>query len=94
MCTFEFQTRTRLIFGEGAIDRLGRLARELGFRRPLLVADHGLQASGHVAEATISLAGAGIEPAGHDTAVCVELVEVHEPFIGSLLTFEPVVLSQ
>jgi hypothetical protein len=39
-------------------------------------------------------AGAGIEPAGHDTAVCVELVEVHEPFIGSLLTFEPVVLSQ
>jgi len=62
MCTFEFQTRTRIIFGEGAIDRLGALARELKFRRPLLVADHGLQASGHVAEASQSLAGAGIEP--------------------------------
>src|SRR4051794_21827438 len=62
MCQFEFQTRTRVIFGEGAINRLGAVARDLGFRRPLLVADHGLQASGHVGEASASLAGAGIEP--------------------------------
>src|SRR5882762_6185308 len=62
MCSFEFQTRTRVVFGNGALDRLGNLARELGFRRPLLVADHGLQASGHVAEASLSLNSAGIEP--------------------------------
>src|SRR5260221_724734 len=61
MCYFEFQTRTRLVFGNGALDRLGNLARELGFRRPLLVADHGLQASGHVSEASLCLSGAGIE---------------------------------
>src|ERR1700674_4858477 len=40
--SFEFQLQTRLIFGSGAISRLGELARELGFRRTLLVADQGL----------------------------------------------------
>src|SRR5262249_43811614 len=61
MCGFEFQTRTRVVFGNGAIERLGALARDLGFARPLLVADHGLQASGHVGEAQQSLSKAGIE---------------------------------
>jgi alcohol dehydrogenase len=45
---FEFQPKTRLIFGNGTISRLGTLSRELGFRRTLLVADHGLQAVGYV----------------------------------------------
>src|SRR5260370_14308170 len=58
---FEFQPRARLIFGEGAIARLGPLARELGFRRTLLVADRGLLASGHVVEASTFLEAAGIE---------------------------------
>jgi alcohol dehydrogenase len=58
---FEFQPRARLIFGEGAISRLGPLARELGFRRTLLVADRGLLASGHVDEASTFLEDAGIE---------------------------------
>jgi alcohol dehydrogenase len=61
MQSFDFQTRTRLVFGEGVIARLGSLARELGFRRTLFVADHGLLASGHVQEATDCLAAAGIE---------------------------------
>ncbi|HTM51121.1 MAG TPA: iron-containing alcohol dehydrogenase [Bryobacteraceae bacterium] len=61
MCHFEFQTRTRLVFGEGSIERLGELARGLGFRRTLLVADHGLVDAGHVAEATAPLVSAGIE---------------------------------
>jgi alcohol dehydrogenase class IV len=51
MQAFDFQTRTRLIFGAGSIKRLGELASELGFRRTLLVADRGLVASGHVDEA-------------------------------------------
>ena len=61
MKSFDFQTRTRLVFGEGAIDRLGILARELGFCRSLLVADHGLLASGHVQEALDFLTAAQVE---------------------------------
>ena len=37
MQTFDFHPRTRLVFGAGAIERLGELARELNFRRTLLV---------------------------------------------------------
>jgi alcohol dehydrogenase class IV len=42
-----FVARTRLVFGPGTLSRLGDLARELGFRRTLLVSDPGLLASGH-----------------------------------------------
>ena len=58
---FDFQPRTRMIFGAGTISRLGDVARELGFRRVLLVADHGMVASGHVDEAVEPLRVAGIE---------------------------------
>ena len=61
MKSFDFQPRTRLIFGAGTIDQLGKLAVELGFRRTLLVADHGLVASGHVDEAVTPLQAAGVE---------------------------------
>ena len=52
MGPFEFQSRTRVVFGEGAIDRLGALATELGFHRTLLVADRGLVDAGHAERAT------------------------------------------
>jgi alcohol dehydrogenase len=58
---FDFQPRTRVIFGAGVIERLGELARELDFRRTLLVADHGLVASGHIEEAVGPLQKAGVE---------------------------------
>jgi alcohol dehydrogenase class IV len=61
MRSFDFQPRTRVIFGAGVIDRLGELARELNFKRTLLVADHGLLASGHVDEAVGPLQKAGVE---------------------------------
>jgi alcohol dehydrogenase len=61
MRSFDFQPRTRVVFGAGAIERLGELARELNFRRTLLVADHGLLASGHVDEAVGPLKKAGVE---------------------------------
>ncbi len=64
---FDFQIRTRLVFGAGAIERLGELALELGFRRTLLVADRGLVRSGHVEEALSPLRLAGVEVVGfHD----------------------------
>ena len=50
-----------MIFGAGTISRLGDVARELGFRRVLLVADHGMVASGHVDEAVEPLQKSGIE---------------------------------
>jgi len=61
MRSFDFQPRTRVVFGAGVIDRLGELARELNFKRTLLVADHGLLASGHVDEAVGPLQKAGVE---------------------------------
>jgi alcohol dehydrogenase len=63
MQTFDFHPRTRVVFGAGTIERLGELARELNFRNVLLVADRGLVASGHVAEALAPLHLAGIEVA-------------------------------
>ncbi len=49
MFGFDFQPRTRVIFGHGALDRVGDLAGELGFRRSLVVADPGIVAAGHAA---------------------------------------------
>src|SRR5687767_2074270 len=59
--TFDYQPRTRAIFGTCVIEQLGELGKELGFKRTLLVADLGLVASGHVAEAVAPLKAAGIE---------------------------------
>jgi alcohol dehydrogenase len=58
---FEFTPRTRIVFGAGALARLGELAAELAFRRTLIVADRGLASTGHVARAARALVGAGIE---------------------------------
>lgn len=70
MESFDFQLRTRVIFGAGTIERLGTVASELGFRRSLLVADRGLLASGHVEEALSPLRAAGAEVIGfHDFEV-------------------------
>src|SRR6185436_12161354 len=43
---FDFQLRTRIVFGEGSLERLGDLARELGFTRTLIVSDPGIVATG------------------------------------------------
>jgi alcohol dehydrogenase len=61
MESFDFQSRTRVVFGTGALARLGELARELGFRRSLLVADSGLLDCGYIDEALRLLTTAGIE---------------------------------
>jgi alcohol dehydrogenase len=61
MQSFDFQPRTRVIFGAGVVERIGELARELNFRRTLLVADRGLVASGHVDAAVGPLDKAGVE---------------------------------
>lgn len=63
MNSFEFEPRPRLVFGTGAIERLGDLARREGFRRTLLVTDPGLVATPHVERALGTLRASGIEVA-------------------------------
>ena len=59
---FDFHPSTRVIFGEGAFERLGELARDLTFRRTLIVADQGIVATGQVDRAASLLEGAGAVP--------------------------------
>ena len=61
MTPFEFRLPTRLVFGSGAIDRIGTLAREMGFSRSLLVSDRGLEEAGHVDRALGLLRAAGLD---------------------------------
>jgi alcohol dehydrogenase len=61
MFSFDFPGRTRVISGRGTFARLGTLARDLGFRRTLLVADPGMIGAGYLQRAAASLEAAGIE---------------------------------
>lgn len=80
---FDFNPRTRLVFGIGAVDRLGELCREYGAGRVLLVTDAGLVAAGHAEHAHQSLDAAGLEsvvydgvrenPTTRDVEACVEV---------------------
>ncbi|HVF27093.1 MAG TPA: iron-containing alcohol dehydrogenase [Pyrinomonadaceae bacterium] len=61
MQSFDFRPQTHVIFGAGMFERLGELARDLSFKRTLLVADKGLVAVGHVGQSVKFLRAAGIE---------------------------------
>lgn len=58
---FDFRPRTNLTFGEGALERLGTIAKELGFNRSLLVADPGLVKAGHAEHAAAIMRSTGID---------------------------------
>ncbi|MEK6235663.1 MAG: iron-containing alcohol dehydrogenase [Planctomycetales bacterium] len=62
MVPFDFQPRTRIVFGPGRIDSVGELAAELG-RRALVVSDSGIVAAGHVDRALDNLRASGLETA-------------------------------
>jgi len=47
LTSFDHQPRTRLVFGEGSVGRVGELARDLGAKNVLLVTDAGIVAAGH-----------------------------------------------
>ena len=61
MNAFDSQARTRVVFGPGSLARLRELARDLRFRRTLLVADEGMCAAGYVSRAMNLMAEAGVE---------------------------------
>lgn len=58
---FDFQPRTRIVFGPDRIDLLGNLASEIGVRRALVVSDQGIISAGHVERGVASLQQAGME---------------------------------
>ena len=85
LAPFDQRPRTRLVFGNGTLDRLGELARETGGTRVLLVTDRGIVAAGHAERARASLVGAGLEatvfadvrenPTTADVAACLAMAQ-------------------
>jgi alcohol dehydrogenase len=85
---FDFQPRTRVIFGPGAIDRLGEFARALG-THALLVSDAGIVAAGYVEQARESLKAAGVNatifdevrenPTTREVAQCLDVARTVRP---------------
>lgn len=60
--SFDYDPRTRVVFGAGTISRLGEFAAQWGARNVLLVTDGGLKAVGHEDRAVRILRDAGLEP--------------------------------
>jgi alcohol dehydrogenase len=85
---FDFQPRTRVIFGPRAINRLGELARALG-THALLVSDPGIVAAGYVEQARGSLNAAGVKatifdgvrenPTTREVDQCLEVARMVRP---------------
>jgi alcohol dehydrogenase len=63
---FDFQPRTRVIFGQDSLERVGELARDFGVRRVLLVTDKGIAAVGHAGRVVGFLEAAGLQVAVFD----------------------------
>jgi alcohol dehydrogenase len=61
MVPFDFQSRTRIVSGQGTFERLGQLSHNLGFTRALLVADQGIVQAGYTSAATRLLEASGID---------------------------------
>lgn len=61
MIPFDFQPRTRIVFGPGTLAKLGQLASELGARRALVVSDPGIVRAGHSAKGIKVLEAANIQ---------------------------------
>ena len=59
---FDYQPRTRLVFGANSVERVGSLATEIACKRVLLVTDKGIATAGHAArvERLLQTAGLGV----------------------------------
>ena len=61
MHSFDFQHRTRIIFGADGLASLGELASQTGAHRALLVSDRGVIAAGHTQRGVDALRSSDIE---------------------------------
>ena len=66
MQSFDFQSSTRVVFGENSLDQLGDLTKELGGRRALVVTDPGIIRSGIAERAIDSLKAARLDASVFD----------------------------
>ncbi len=66
---FDHAMRVRLVAGEGALDQLGPLARELTDRCVMIVTDAGIRAAGHLDRAVAGLRDAGLESVVFDQVI-------------------------
>jgi alcohol dehydrogenase len=66
---FDFQPRTRIVFGPGKVAELGSLAAELGGTRALVVSDPGIVAAGHAQRGLEALSAAHVETQLFDRVV-------------------------
>jgi alcohol dehydrogenase len=80
---FDFQPRTRIVFGGGTVEKLGELVKEYGGTRVLLVTDPGIVAAGHAARAESSLAAAGVYVARFDRVVENPTTEVIDACVAA-----------
>ena len=58
---FDYQPRTRVVFGVNSIERVGELAKSLAAKRVLLVTDRGIVAAGHAGRVRALLVTAGMQ---------------------------------
>ncbi len=65
MKALEIELPTRALYGPGALDQIGALARDLGFKRTLVVSDPGVTAAGYFDRAVRLLEDAGIHVVGY-----------------------------
>lgn len=65
---FDHQPRTRLVFGNGALGRIGEIAAELDGKRALLVTDKGIASAGHAHRTIEFLERSGIRVTLYDSA--------------------------
>lgn len=85
---FDHQPRTRLIFGNGTLARLGELVCELGGTRAVIVSDPGIVKAGYVERAGRYLAEVGVasqvygdvreNPSTEDVERCVEVARAFQ----------------
>jgi alcohol dehydrogenase len=69
LASFDYQPRTRLIFGVDSVEQVGALARELPSARCLLVTDPGVVAAGHAGRVSKLLSAAGLKVVLFDRVV-------------------------
>jgi len=58
---FDFDPRTRVVFGSGTVTRLGQLAKDLGGTKVLFVTDPGIEQAGHASKGLATLSEAGLD---------------------------------
>ncbi|MBX7211301.1 MAG: iron-containing alcohol dehydrogenase [Verrucomicrobiaceae bacterium] len=83
LAPFDHHPRTRIVFGNGSLARLGELAREIGAKRALIVSDPGIVKAGYSVRAEGYLTEGGLavrvfgdvheNPTTDDVARCVDV---------------------